>query len=117
NSSALLAHGFKPTFAGHSACVIALDQAHCTPTAAACATRISYGVAWLPPPGHAAAYDDVDGRVTWDRACVDASGQSSTKLSNGWAPHFNGAGACALSLRYSDCGGLYDNAVFPSCAD
>jgi beta-xylosidase len=39
-------------------------------------------------------------------------------LSNGWTPTFQGRDACALSFRYTQCGGLYRNPVIPTdCPD
>jgi GH43 family beta-xylosidase len=117
NSYALFSNGWKPYFSGHGACVIALDESSCG-TSAACATRISYGSAWLPPANHPARYDDVAGRVTWDRVCHASGGQSFATLSNGWTPTFSGGDACALSLSYTQCGGLYQNSILPAgCAD
>jgi GH43 family beta-xylosidase len=114
NSTATLSNGWKPYFSGHSACVMALDTT--CPGAPACTTRISYGKNWLPAPNHPAHYDDVPGRVYWDRACVTQGATSYATLSNGWAPHFNGT--CAMSFRYEGCGGLYQNPVVPGgCAD
>jgi beta-xylosidase len=116
NSYAVLSNGWKPYFEGHSACVLALDTT--CPGVSACTTRVSYGPAWLPAPNHPAHYDDVPGRVYWDRACVNDGNQSYATISNGWAPHFNGTNACALSFRYENCGGLYQNPVLPGgCAD
>jgi GH43 family beta-xylosidase len=117
NSFALLSNGWKPYFTGNAACVIALDTHFC-PGAGPCSTRITYGAAWIPAPNHPDSFDDVGGRVYWDRTCTDQGGGSFGVLSNGWAPHFNGAGACSLSFRYTQCGGLYQNAVIPEgCAD
>lgn len=116
NSYAVLSNGWKPYFTGHDACVMALDT-DCS-GATACATRLTYSAAWLHPSGHAAQYDDVGGRVTWDRGCTNASPNSYTVLSNEWAPYFSGANACGISLRYTGCGGLYQNPVVPvDCAD
>lgn len=116
SSFATLSNGWKPYFAGHGACVIALDTT-CAPPPA-CTTRITYGSAWLPPSNHPAQYDDVPGRVTWNRGCTNQGGGSFATLSNGWAPHFTGAGACSMSFSYTGCGGLYQNAVLPQgCAD
>lgn len=118
NSYALLSNGFKPYFEGNGACVIALDHAGSCGAAASCATRVTYGPAWAPPPGHPAQFDDVPGRVYSDGLCHDAGGSSYANLSNGWQPHFNGAGACRLSFSYTECGGLYANAVIPvDCPD
>jgi hypothetical protein len=89
--------------------VIALDQRGACPSAApACGTRISYGDTWLRAPNHAADYDDVAGRVTWDGICRS---NATAVLSNGWTPTFTSANACELSLRYTQCGGLYANPV------
>lgn len=109
NSFATLSNGWKPYFAGHGACVMALDT-NC-PGAPACTTRITYGGAWIPAPNHPATYDDVPGRVFWDRSCNNQAGGSFAVLSNGWAPHFNGSGACEMSFAYTNCGGLYRNSV------
>ncbi len=114
NSFALLSNGFKPYFAGNGACEIALDHAASCASFGSCATRITYGAAWIPPPNHPAQYDDVNGRVFPASACTSGA----EDLSNGWQPHFTGANACELSLRWSDCGGLYENPVIPtSCPD
>ncbi|MFT3772914.1 MAG: glycoside hydrolase family 43 protein [Minicystis sp.] len=116
NSFATLSNGWKPYFAGHGACLMAIDTT--CPEAPACTTRITYGPAWIPAPNHPAQYDDVPGRVFWDRACVNQNGGSFATLSNGWAPHFNGKDACSLSFEYRGCGGLYPNPVLPQgCAD
>ena len=116
NSFAVLSNGWKPYFTGPAACLLALDTT--CPGAPACTTRITYGAAWLPPANHPATYDDVPGRVWWDRTCTTQGSDSAAVLSNGWAPHFTGAGACALSFDYQGCGGLYQNAVIPEgCAD
>jgi arabinan endo-1,5-alpha-L-arabinosidase len=118
NSYATLSNGWSPYFSGHGACVLALDESGCAGAPTACATRISYGATWSAPAGHSARYDDVAGRVTWDRACHDSGAQSSATLSNGWTPTFSGAGACSVALRYTQCGGLYVNSVLPAgCAD
>lgn len=120
NSYALLSNGWKPYFSGNGACAIALDHATLCASAsgASCATRITYGAAWLPPANHAASYDDVAGRVFATSGCVDSGGGSYADLSNGWQPHFAGAGACELSLRWSECGGLYTNPVIAhDCPD
>ena len=107
NSYAVLSNGWRPYFTGSSACELALDHS-CGP--GSCATRITYGAAWLPPPNHPAQFDDVPGRV------FGACGGSVGELSNGWVPHYSGA--CAMSFRWSECGGLYENPVLPhDCAD
>lgn len=117
NSYAVLSNGWKPYFTGPSGCVIALDvSGDCQQApAAACRTRITYGPAWIHPDGHPNDYDQVNGVVTWDGIC---RGGDHALLSNGWAPHFSGTNACAVSLRYEQCGGLYQNPVVASsCAD
>ena len=115
SSYATLSNGWKPYFTGHSACILALDEsASCSPTPSACATRVTYGAGWLPPQNHPTSYDDVDGRVFSDGVC---HGGAYADLSNGWQPHFSG-GACPLSFRYDQCGGLYTNPVIPGdCPD
>lgn len=116
NSFAVLSNGWKPYFTGHDACLMALDTT-CA-GAPACTTRITYGPAWLAAPNHPNSYDDVPGRVFWDRACTNSGADSFASLSNGWAPHFKGNNACEMSFEYINCGGLYDNPVFPQdCAD
>ncbi len=120
SSYAVLSNGFRPYFAGHAACVIALDvRGDCAePPAAECGTRVSYGDAWLAPPDHAARYDDVAGVLSWDGDCTGAGGgNSAAALSNGWEPHFSG-GVCPMAFRYTQCGGLYQNPVIPfDCPD
>lgn len=119
NSYALLSNGWKPYFAGHGACVIALDYAtSCAGAPSSCGTRVGYGAAWLPPPNHAAKYDDVAGRLVSDENCRANGANSSETLSNGWTPTFSGNGTCELSFRYDQCGGLYANPVIPvDCPD
>lgn len=118
NSTATLSNGWKPVFQGHGACVLAFDTTGCTGSASACATRITYGPAWLPPPNHPTSHDDVAGRVFADGVCAANGGNSVETLSNGWAPTFQGGGSCSLSFRYSQCGGLYANPVIPTdCPD
>jgi GH43 family beta-xylosidase len=116
---ATLSNGWKPSFSGASSCIIALDStASCTPAPAACATRITYGSAWLPPANHPNAYDDVSGVITWDGICHASGAQSWAQLSNGWTPYFNGSNACDLSLRHTQCSGLYANPVIATdCPD
>jgi arabinan endo-1,5-alpha-L-arabinosidase len=117
NSYALLSNGWKPYFAGHGTCIIALDD-NCSAPPAACATRVSYGPAWQPAAGHPAHYDDVAGRLTWDGVCRPTGSDSYARLSNGWTPTFTGADACELSFTYAHCGGLYANPVVAEdCAD
>ena len=66
-----------------------------------CMTRITYGSSWIKPAGHAASYDDAQGKVTWDGSCkVDASGNAYATLSNGWTPYFSGK-SCIIALDYS----------------
>lgn len=103
NSYAQLANGFKPYFAGHSACILALDNSCADQT---CETRISYGDGWLPPASHPDRFDDVADRVFGDTSCT----AGVANLSNGWQPHFSGA-TCPLAFRYTGCGGLYTNPV------
>lgn len=103
DSYAMLSNAWKPYFHGRGACVIAIDTT--CPGAPPCTTRITYGPAWLHPPNHSAQYDDVAGKVTWDRTCTSQGGDSFAVLSNGWQPHYAGAGACEMSLEYTDCGG------------
>ena len=119
NSYALLSNGFKPYFSGNGACVVALDSsASCVGAAASCTTRVTYGAGWLAPASHPNRYDDLAGRVFGDDTCIDSGGDSYANLSNGYAPHFTGNGACALAYRYSQCGGLYANPVIPvDCPD
>ena len=114
NSDASLSNGWQPVFQGASACVIALDGCSSDP----CTTRITYGSNWLPAPNHPAQYDDVNGRVSWDRGCKNSGSNSSATLSNGWTPTFSGSNACALSFEYTACGGLYLNPVVDTnCPD
>lgn len=83
-----------------------------------CTTRIQYGDAWIHGGNHPDDFDVAQGSITWDGVCTDDGANSYALLSNGWQPHFEGAGACALSFRYEGCGGLYDNPVIPGgCAD
>ena len=118
NSYALLSNGWKPYFQGHDACVMAIDHAAACGAAEPCTTRITYADAWQHPADHPAQYDDVAGRVFWDGTCTDSGGGSFATLSNGFAPHFTGTGACGMSLRWQGCGGLYENAVMPGgCPD
>ncbi|MFP2958414.1 glycoside hydrolase family 43 protein [Myxococcus sp. 1LA] len=116
NSYAVLSNGWRPYFTGNNACVMALDT-DCT-GATACSTRVTYAASWMHPSGHTAQYDDVSGRVFWDRACTNEGSNSFASLSNGWKPYFSGTGACGMSFRYTGCGGLYRNPVVPvDCAD
>jgi arabinan endo-1,5-alpha-L-arabinosidase len=119
NSYALLSNGWKPYFTGNSACVLALDATgSCGAVASSCATRVAYGGAWEAPANHPASYDDVTGRVFSDGLCTNSGADSYASLSNGWQPHFTGNDACALSLEYTQCGGLYENPVIPmDCPD
>jgi GH43 family beta-xylosidase len=118
NSFALLSNGFKPYFQGNGACVIALDYAGSCGPEPSCTTRVTYGAAWIAPPNHPSGYDDVAGRVFSDGTCQTSGAVSTTNLSNGWQPHFTGAGTCRLSFEYTQCGGLYTNPVIPTdCPD
>jgi len=120
NSYAELSNGWRPYFSGRSACVIALDvRGECAaPPPPSCGTRITYGDAWLAPSGHPERYDDVDGPVTWNGECRPEGADSAATLSNGWAPHFSGRSACAMSVRHTQCGGLFHNPVIGSdCPD
>jgi len=67
-------------------------------SAQACATRISYGAAWIAPANHANNYDDVAGEITWDGTCTDDGANSYAVLSNGFKPYFTGHSACTLAL-------------------
>lgn len=118
NAFATLSNGWKPFFQSKS-CIIALDYSGaCSGVAASCETRVQYGPKWLPAPNHPAPYDDVAGVLTWNGICSASGGDSSATLSNGWAPHFSGSGACDLSFRHTQCGGLYENPVVGSdCPD
>ena len=116
SSYALLSNGTKRYFTGHGQCVVALDST-CAKTST-CKTRITYGSAWQHAANHTAQYDEVTGRMFWDGACTNQGASSAATLSNGWAPHFDGNDACALSFSYTECGGLYLNPVIPtSCPD
>ncbi|MCB9596611.1 MAG: family 43 glycosylhydrolase [Sandaracinaceae bacterium] len=70
-----------------------------------CATRITYGSAWIRAAGRTSDHDDVADRVTWDGVChPDASGNSYAELSNGWRPYFRGPTACVIALDVTgDC--------------
>lgn len=108
NSYATLSNGWQPHFSGPG-CVMALDST-CAGAPTSCATRVGYGPAWLAPSGHGNRFDDVADRIWPSNACSVAGAQSSEALSNGWVPYFSGS-ACQLSMRYDQCGGLYDNPV------
>ncbi|MBL8601156.1 MAG: family 43 glycosylhydrolase [Myxococcales bacterium] len=118
NSVATLSNGWRPYFSGRSGCIMAFDySAGCALANARCATRVGYGPSWLAPANHPNRYDDVAGALTWDGACTNTA-ESSAALSNGWVPHFRGAGACSMGFRYTQCGGLYENPVVGSdCPD
>jgi GH43 family beta-xylosidase len=118
NASATLSNGWTPYFTGRS-CIIALDYSGaCASTPAKCATRVSYGPAWLPAPNHPAAHDDVGGVLTWDGVCHASGGQSWALLSNGWTPYFSGSNGCDLAFRHTQCRGLYANPVVSTdCPD
>jgi arabinan endo-1,5-alpha-L-arabinosidase len=118
SSYATLSNGFQPYFAGLSGCTVSLHASgDCGVPLGDCASRIAYGPSWLPPPNHPTTWDDVPGVVFGDGSCISkGGGVVATALSNGWAPHFNGA--CQTSFRYTQCGGLYRNPVVPSdCPD
>lgn len=118
NSYALLSNGWKPYFEGHASCAIAIDHRGACANVGACATRITYGASWLAAPNHPASYDDVAGRVYGDDVCHATGGTSHANLSNGWSPNFSGSSGCALSFRWQECGGLYENPVLPfDCPD
>jgi GH43 family beta-xylosidase len=119
NSFATLSNGWKPFFSGRSGCVISLDQrGACPSTPPSCSTRVSYGDTWLRAPNHPDSFDDISGAVTWDGLCRANGSTSVAQLSNGWTPTFSGASACKVSLRYSQCGGLYTNPVIDTdCPD
>ncbi|WP_375770868.1 glycoside hydrolase family 43 protein [Archangium gephyra] len=115
NSYVVLSNGWKPYFRGLDSCVLAFDST-CA-TTSSCSTRITYGASWIHP-SHPAMYDDAGGRVFWDGACVNEGTNSYATLSNTWTPYFTGSNACAMSFRYTECGGLYKNPVYPTgCAD
>jgi GH43 family beta-xylosidase len=118
NSYALLSNGFKPYFTGNQACAIALVPSELCPTAGTCSTRITYAPTWAHPANHPAQYDDVDGRVFSDGTCTTAGSESIATLSNGWQPHFTGADSCGMSVRWTNCAGIYENPVIPlDCPD
>ena len=119
NSYAVLSNGWRPYFTGRGACVIALDYAaSCPSVPSSCATRVTYGTSWAHGPGHAAQYDDTADAVSWDGVCHPSGAQSYAVLSNGWRPYFDGSNNCGFSMRYTQCGGLYDNAVVATdCPD
>jgi GH43 family beta-xylosidase len=74
------------------------------PPPAPCTTRITYGSAWIRPPGHPAQHDEVEGRVDWDGRCVADGPSSYAVLSNGWRPYFAGRSSCVIALDVSgDC--------------
>jgi arabinan endo-1,5-alpha-L-arabinosidase len=115
NSFAVLSNGWKPYFKGHFGCVIALDGSCAN---GACATRVTYDTTWIPVANHPNQFDDVTGRVFWDQSCSTQGQVSDGVLSNGWDPHFTGKNACAMSFRFQQCGGLYQNSVsMAGCAD
>ena len=118
SSYATLSNGWKPMFSGNSACRIALDPSPSCPDFTHCVTRVTYGDTWFHGANHPAQFDDVAGRVFWDGLCAASGTQSIANLSNGFGPHFIGTAGCAMSLRWENCGGLYENPVIPtSCAD
>ncbi|ATB29261.1 glycoside hydrolase family 43 protein [Melittangium boletus] len=114
NSYAVLSNGWKPYFTGNNACVMAFDS-DCA-GAQKCSTRVTYGPKWIH--SGSGTFDDVGGRVFWNRSCVNEGSNSYAQLSNGWKPYFTGANGCAMTFRYTGCGGLYLNPVFSGgCAD
>jgi GH43 family beta-xylosidase len=119
NAVAELSNGWKPRFAGALGCVISLDQSPSCPMPTACSTHISYGPAWIAPSDHPDRFDDVDGVVTTDAVCTQTDDDAaSLTLSNGWQPQFTGRNACAVALRYSQCGALFTNPVVATdCPD
>jgi len=117
NSYATLSNGWKPYFNGTSGCAMSFDSSNCSGAPASCGTRVGYGPSWLAPANHANFYDDVGGRLWPSDLCQDTGSQSMESLSNGWIPHFNANAACALSMRWQQCGGLYANPLLPACAD
>jgi arabinan endo-1,5-alpha-L-arabinosidase len=118
NSYATLSNGWKPYFTGNSGCAIALDHSAGCGGPSTCDTRITYASTWIKAANHTTQYDDVTGRVFWDGACRATGTDSYATLSNGWQPHFDGANSCGISMRWSECGGLYTNSVMMAgCAD
>ncbi|MBQ9818523.1 MAG: family 43 glycosylhydrolase [Proteobacteria bacterium] len=113
NSFAALSNGWKPHFKNYD-CLMALDYTKaCKDVPSACETRVSYSEKWYK--AHDDYYDDVKGVVTWDGICSDVSGGDTyAQLSNGWKPGFKGA--CEMSFRYLQCGGLFANPVIASDA-
>lgn len=64
-----------------------------------CRTRITYGSAWIKPPGHPNDFDDVTGLLTWDGGfAIDGAGNCVAELSNGWRPVFACRTGCVMSL-------------------
>lgn len=116
NSHAVLSNGLRPVFRGRG-CVISLDVlGDCPDPPPRCRTRVRYGPSWNQPSDHPNPFDDVNGVVTWDGLCHRSDGgQYWAQLSNGWRPHFSSP--CPVSLRYEQCGGLYENQVARNCAD
>ncbi len=119
NSYATLSNGFKPYFTSKSGCEIAIDPSPtCASASPICKTRITYAETWAHPANHPEQYDDVAGKVFWNRTCEAAGENSRATLSNGWQPYFDGASSCGIALRWTGCGGLYNNAVMNNgCAD
>lgn len=118
NGFAELSNGWTPFFQGRS-CIISLDYSgDCTNIPTTCETRVGYGPSWLAPPNHPNSFDDVLDVVTWDGTCRASGGNSFARLSNGWEPHFQGSNACDISLRHTECGGLFSNPVIANdCPD
>ena len=117
-SRASLSNGFIPHFDRPGGCVLALDTQGCPGAPGACETRLTYGPSWVPGPSHPDFADDVVGGVGWDRTCLSDGLGPYAPLSNGWTPHFQPGSQCEVSIRYSQCGGLYQNPVTADgCAD
>ncbi len=106
-SYAVLSNGWKPGFSDHN-CLIALQtEGYCPGVDNVCRTRITYADNWRHGPGHDAQYDEVKGVVTWG----GMGDTGVTTLSNGWRPGYDGE--CAMSIRYTQCGKMYNNPVIP----
>jgi len=83
------------------------EDAGAAPSDGDCATRISYGSAWIRPGNHTGdSFDRVSGIVTWDGSCkADMSGNSFAELSNGWKPYFSGRNSCVIAIDLEgNCG-------------
>lgn len=111
NSFAELSNGWKPYFSGRNSCVMAIDLEGNCGTQPPCSTRVSYGADWNHPEGHSDAFDDIPGVITTNGECRADQDDSYVVLSNGWQPHFMGKDSCEISMRYSQCNGLFANPV------